>query len=426
MGLIVLFIVLAIFLVLGVPVAVSLATASLAYILIDGLPNVVLIHTMVNGIDSFPLLAVPFFILAGHLMNTGGITNKIFAFARALVGWMYGGLGHVNVGASVIFAGMSGAAVADAGGLGNIEIKAMKDAGYDTDFSVGITAASSIIGPIIPPSLPLVIYGVMASVSIGELFVAGLIPGLLMAVSLMIMVAYYAKKRNYPRDKSFELIRLRDTFKKAFLPLLTPAIIIGGISTGAFTPTESAVAAVMYALFLGMVVYKTLSWKHLVKVSMDTIETTSAILMIIASAAVFAWILTANQVANHLGEFLLSISTDKTILLLMIMLLVLVLGMFMETIAAITILVPLLMPIAATVGIDPIHLGIIVILNLMLGLLTPPIGMVLYVLSEVSKVKFEQCVTATMPFLIPLVIVLLLITFFPQIALWLPEILYRQ
>ncbi|WP_368031516.1 TRAP transporter large permease [Arcobacter sp. s6] len=426
MGLIVLFILLVILLVIGVPVAVSLALASLAYILIDGLPSVVLIHNMINGIDSFPLLAIPFFILAGHLMNTGGITNKIFAFARACVGWMHGGLGHVNVGASVIFAGMSGAAVADAGGLGNIEIKAMKDAKYDTDFSVGITAASSIIGPIIPPSLPLVIYGVTASVSIGELFVAGIIPGLLMAVSLMIMVAYYARKRNYPRDKSFEWIRLRETFKKAFLPLLTPAIIIGGIATGAFTPTESAVAAVMYSLFLGMVVYKTLTFKHLIKVSMETIETTAAILLIIASAAIFAWILTANQVANHLGDFLLSLSTDKTVLLLIIMLLVLLIGMFMETIAAITILVPLLMPIAATVGIDPVHLGIIVILNLMIGLLTPPVGMVLYVLSEVSNVKFEQCVKATMPFLIPLTIVLLLVTFFPQLALWLPEMLYRQ
>jgi len=425
MGLIVLFILLVILLVVGVPVAVSLAIASLAYILIDGLPSVVLIHNMINGIDSFPLLAIPFFILAGHLMNTGGITNKIFAFARACVGWMYGGLGHVNVGASVIFAGMSGAAVADAGGLGNIEIKAMKDAKYDTDFAVGITAASSIIGPIIPPSLPLVIYGVTASVSIGELFVAGLIPGLLMAISLMIMVAYYARKRNYPRDKSFELQRLIETFKKAFLPLLTPAIIIGGISTGVFTPTESAVAAVMYSLFLGVVVYKTLTFKHLVKVSMETIETTAAILLIIASAAIFAWILTANQVADHLGSFLLTLSDDKTVLLLIIMLLVLVMGMFMETIAAITILVPLLMPIAATVGIDPVHLGIIVILNLMIGLLTPPVGMVLYVLSEVSNVKFEQCVKATVPFLIPLTIVLLLVVFFPDLALWLPTMLYR-
>ena len=419
------FALLALLLVLGVPVAVSLAGASLVYILIDGTPPVVMIHTMVNGVDSFPLLAIPFFILAGHLMNTAGITEKIFAFARALVGWMHGGLGHVNVGASVIFAGMSGAAVADAGGLGTIEIKAMRDAGYDTDFSVGITAASSTIGPIIPPSLPLVIYGVMASVSIGELFAAGLVPGLMMAVSLMLMVAWYSRRRGYPRDASFQLSRLWATFKQAFLPLLTPAIIIGGIVTGVFTPTESAVAAVMYALFLGLVVYRSLSWRHLVRVSMDTIQTSAAILMIVAAASIFAYILTANQVAVALGDFLLGISENRNVVLLIMMLLVLAIGLFMETIAAITILVPVLLPIAAQLGIDPVHLGIIVILNLMLGLLTPPVGMVLYVLSQVSGVRFERCVTATMPFLVPLVAVLMLIVFVPGFALWLPTLFYR-
>ncbi|MGQ7848226.1 TRAP transporter large permease [Granulosicoccus sp. 3-233] len=425
MALTFMFILLAILLIVGVPVAVSLAGASLVYILIEGRPAVVMIHTMINGVDSFPLLAIPFFILAGHLMNTAGITNKIFAFARALVGWMHGGLGHVNVGASVIFAGMSGAAVADAGGLGTIEIKAMRDAGYDTDFSVGITAASSTIGPIIPPSLPLVIYGVMASVSIGELFAAGLIPGLLMAVSLMIMVAWYSRRRNYPRDASFQLSRLATTFKAAFLPLLTPMIIIGGIVSGVFTPTESAVAAVGYALFLGLVVYRTLTWKHLVRVSMDTIETSAAILMIVSAASIFAYILTANQVAASLGDFLLGISENKNVLLVIMMLLVLAIGLFMETIAAITILVPVLLPIANQVGIDPVHLGIIVILNLMLGLLTPPVGMVLYVLSQVSGVRFERCVTATMPFLVPLVIVLFMVVFIPDLALWLPTMFYR-
>jgi len=425
MELTIMFALLVVLLVLGVPVAVSLAGASLVYILLEGRPAVVLIHTMINGVDSFPLLAIPFFILAGHLMNTAGITNKIFAFARALVGWMHGGLGHVNVGASVIFAGMSGAAVADAGGLGTIEIKAMRDAGYDTDFSVGITAASSTIGPIIPPSLPLVIYGVMASVSIGELFAAGLIPGLLMAVSLMIMVAWYSRRRNYPRDSRFELSRLRSTLKAAFLPLLTPLIIIGGIVTGVFTPTESAVAAVAYALFLGLVVYRTLSFKHLIRVSMDTIETSASILMIIAAASIFAYILTANQVAASLGDVLLGISENKNVILLIMMVLVLAIGLFMETIAAITILVPVLLPIANQVGIDPVHLGIIVILNLMLGLLTPPVGMVLYVLSQVSGVRFERCVAATMPFLVPLVIVLFMIVFIPDIALWLPTMFYR-
>lgn len=425
MELLVLFVPLALLLILGVPVAVSLGAASLLYILSMGIPDVVVAHTMINGIDSFPLLAIPFFILAGHLMNTGGITTKIFSFARALVGWLPGGLGHVNIGASVIFAGMSGAAVADAGGLGNVEIKAMKDAGYDSDFSVGVTAASSTIGPIIPPSLPLVIYGVMASVSIGELFAAGLIPGLLMALSLMAMVAWFSKKRNYPRDSKLDSNRVWVSFREAFLPLLTPIIIIGGISTGAFTPTEAAVAAVFYAVVLGACVYRSLNWKHLVRVCIDTIETTASILMIVAAAAIFAWILSANQAASALGDLLLSVSDNKTVILMLIMLMVLLIGLFMETIAAITILVPVLLPVSESVGIDPVHLGIIIILNLMIGLLTPPVGMVLYVLSDIAKVKFEDCVRATMPFLVPLVVVLLLIALVPGLAMWLPETLYR-
>lgn len=425
MALATMFIVLAALLFVGVPVAVALGGASLVYILIAGLPEVVVIHNMVGGIDSFPLLAIPFFILTGHLMNTAGITSKIFTFARAVVGWLPGGLGHVNVGASVIFAGMSGAAVADAGGLGNVEIKAMRDAGYDSDFSVGVTAASSTIGPIIPPSLPLVIYGVMASVSIGELFVAGIVPGILMAVALMVMVSLYARVRAYPRDAKPSLCLIWHSFRGAFLPLLTPVIIIGGIMTGAFTPTEAAVAAAIYAMFLGIVIYRSLGWRHMLRVAMDTIETSAAILMIVAAAAIFAWILTSNQVASLLGSAMLGLSENPTMVLLMMMLLVLLIGLFMETIAAITILVPVLLPISAQVGIDPVHLGIIVVLNLMIGLLTPPVGMVLYVLSEIAKVSFEKCVKATMPFLAPLLIVLLLITLFPQLALWLPGLAYR-
>lgn len=412
-------------LVIGSPVTVALGVGSLIFILMEGTPSVVVLHRMVSGVDSFPLIAVPFFILAGHLMNSAGITTRIFGFAKALVGWMHGGLGHVNIGASIIFAGMSGAAVADAGGLGTIEIKAMRDAGYDDDFSVGITAASSTIGPIIPPSLPLVIYGVMASASIGELFAAGFIPGLLMGVALMIMVTLYARKRKYPRDTRFSLNRLWVSFKQAFLPLQTPTIIIGGILSGIFTPTESAIAAVVYALILGLFVYRSLTWRHILRVSMDTIETSAAILMIVASATIFAWILIDQQVAVILGDALLGFSQNKTVILIIIMMVVLLLGCFMETIAAITILVPVLLPIAEKVGIDPVHLGIIVILNLMLGLLTPPVGMVLYVLSKVSGVKFEKCVTATAPFIVPLLVVLAMITFFPDIAMWLPNIAYR-
>ncbi len=414
-----------ILLVVGSPVTVALGVGSLIFILMEGTPSVVVLHRMVSGIDSFPLIAVPFFILAGHLMNSAGITTRIFGFAKALVGWMHGGLGHVNIGASIIFAGMSGAAVADAGGLGTIEIKAMRDAGYDDDFSVGITAASSTIGPIIPPSLPLVIYGVMASASIGELFAAGFIPGLLMGLALMIMVTLYSRKRKYPRDTRFSLNRLWVSFKQAFLPLQTPTIIIGGILSGIFTPTESAIAAVVYALILGLFVYRSLTWRHILRVSMDTIETSAAILMIVASATIFAWILIDQQVAVILGDALLGFSQNKTVILIIIMMVVLLIGCFMETIAAITILVPVLLPIAEKVGIDPVHLGIIVILNLMLGLLTPPVGMVLYVLSKVSGVKFERCVIATAPFIMPLLVVLAMITFFPDIAMWLPNIAYR-
>ena len=412
--------------VLRVPIAIALGLSSLLFIMIDGLPPVLLLHRTIGGMDSFPLLAVPFFIFAGGLMNSAGITDRIFGFARAAVGWMHGGLGHVNVGASVIFAGMSGAAVADAGGLGQVEIKAMRDAGYDADFSVGITAASSTIGPIIPPSLPLVIFGVMASVSIGELFAAGIIPGLLMAVALMVMVWWRARGAGYPRDTAFSVRRLLSAGKRAVLPLLTPVIIVGGIVSGAFTPTEAAVAATTYAIFLGMVVYRTLTFRKLLRVSIQTIETTAAIMLIVGTATVFAWILTANQAAVQFTQMMVGLTDSRTVVLVIIMVVVLVVGLFMETIAAISILVPVLLPVATQFGIDPVHMGIVVILNLMLGLLTPPVGMVLYVLSKVADVPFEQCVRATAPFLVPLLIVLVLLTFFPQLTLVLPEMIYRD
>ncbi|MEP0232669.1 TRAP transporter large permease [Roseibium sp.] len=412
--------------IVGVPVGIALAGSSLAFILVTGqVPDVVVVHRMINGVDSFALLAVPFFILAGNLMNTAGITNRIFAFARAMIGWMRGGLGHVNIGASVIFAGMSGAAVADAGGLGAIEIKAMRDAKYDPGFAVGITAASSTIGPIIPPSLPMVIYGVMAGASIGQLFAAGFIPGLLMAVALMIMVAWYARTRNYPRDQAFHWNVLGVTFKQAFLSLLTPVIIVGGILFGVFTPTEAAIAACAWALFLGVIVYRTLTLKRFLRVSFDTIETTSVVLFIVAGASIFAWILTSNRVTEQFAGLILQVSENPIIVLALINIILIVVGCFLETVAAITILVPVLLPIVTHVGVDPVHFGVVMVLNLMIGLLTPPVGMVLYVLSRVSKIPFERCLSATMPFLVPLVLVLLLVTFVPALSMWLPTLIYR-
>lgn len=426
MNLLLLFGLLFVFLMMGTPVAVALGLASLIYIGFQGVPDVTVLHNMVGGVNSFPLIAVPFFVMAGHLMNTSGITNRVFNFARACVGWMPGGLGHVNVGASVVFAGMSGAAVADAGGLGNVEIKAMKDAGYDSDFAVGITAASSTIGPIIPPSLPLIVYGVIGDASIGRLFAAGIIPGLLMAVSLMAMVSWYARRKKYPVDASFAWGRWWIALRDAAAPLLTPIIIVGGIVSGIFTPTEAAIAAVAWSMFLGLVVYRTLTLKSLLRVSLDTLETTAAIMLIVAASAIFAWILTADQVAGQLANGILGFTDNPVLILLLVTLLILLVGCFMETLAAMTILVPLLLPIVMAIGVDPVHFGIILIINLMLGLLTPPVGMVLFILSKVSSVPFERCVKATMPFLVPLVVVLLLLTFVPSLSLWLPDLIYGE
>ena len=421
----VLFISMLILIVIGAPIAIALGGSSMIWVyLTNAVPDFAILHRMVMGVDSFPLLAVPFFILAGSLMNAAGLTNQIFDFAKACVGWLPGGLGHVNIGASIIFAGMSGAAVADAGGLGTIEIKAMDDAGYDRDFSVAVTAASSTIGPIIPPSLPMVIYGVMASTSIGALFIAGFIPGLIMGLSLSILVYYFAKKRHYPKDSSFSLKRLGVTFIRGLPALFSPVIIIGGIATGVFTPTEAAIAAVAYSLILGFV-YRTMTVKKFMAVSMETIESTAVILLIVAGASIFAWILTANRVTENFASALLTFSQNKYVVLMLINIILFVVGFFMETLAAITILTPVLLPTVVALGVDPIHFGVIMVLNLMIGLLTPPVGMVLYVLSRVAKVPFERCAVATLPFLIPLVTVLMLVTFVEPIAMWLPRLIFQ-
>jgi TRAP-type C4-dicarboxylate transport system permease large subunit len=453
----------------GVPIAIAMCIASLLYILATGLiPPLTVIHRMVGGVDSFPLLAVPFFILAGNLMNSAGITNRIYDYALALVGWLKGGLGHVNVVGSVIFAGMSGTAIADAGGLGTIEIKAMQDHGYPTEFAVGITAASATLGPIIPPSLPMVIYGVQANTSIGKLFAGGFIPGAVMAIFMMIMVGYYAHVRKYGADIAFSWSRMGHAFVEtgaivvvsvalyflwsneslgglvrfgiplvvvmvadkifkfdAFMALLTPIILIGGMASGLFTPTEAAVAAVAWALFLGFVWYRTLSWRKLIKISMETIETTATVLFIVASASIFAWVLTTTQITDAIAAWVLSISSSPWVFLLLANVFLLFVGCFMETIAAITILVPVFMPIIAKLGIDPVHFGLIMVLNLMIGLLTPPVGMVLFILQKVSGLSFEQTMRAVLPWLWPLLATLALITYVPQLVLWLPGILYK-
>ncbi|WPG38420.1 TRAP transporter large permease [Variovorax sp. EBFNA2] len=453
----------------GIPVAIAMAGASLVYILVSDstLPPFVVIHRMVSGIDSFPLLAVPFFILAGNLMNNAGITTRIYNFALALVGWLKGGLGHVNVLGSVIFAGMSGTAIADAAGLGTIEIKAMKEHGYSTEFAVGVTAASATLGPIIPPSLPFVIYGMMANVSVGALFLAGLLPGVMMAVLMMLTVAYYAHKNKWGADVKFSRTRLFKALMElvvvvgwpmllwllvaklgtppqltvfaglaslfvldkifsfeALLPIMTPVLLIGGMTTGLFTPTEGAIAACVWAMILGFAWYRTLSWKMFIKVCLDTIETTSTVLFIVAAASIFGWMLTATGVTTDIAAWVLSFTKDAWVFLLLANLLMLFVGCFLEPTAAITILVPILLPIATQLGVDPIHFGLVMVLNLMIGLLHPPMGMVLFVLARVAGLSFERTTMAILPWLVPLLLSLGFITYMPKLVLWLPKMFY--
>lgn len=450
----------------GVPVAIAMAGSSLIYVMVSGnVPDFVVIHRMVNGIDSFPLLAVPFFVLAGNLMNSAGITNRIYNFALALVGWLKGGLGHVNVVGSMVFAGMSGTAIADAAGLGTIEIKAMRDHGYSTEFAVGVTAASATLGPIIPPSLPFVIYAMFANVSVGALFLAGLMPGVVMALLIMATVAYYAHRRGFGRDVKFQWAKLGKALLElaivaafpvaiwaateagalptaavvvalalllvadrkfrfnAVLPILTPVLLIGGMTSGVFTATEGAIAACVWALFLGLVWYRTMSPRMLVKVSMDTIETTATVLLIVAAASIFGWMLTVTRTTEAIAAWVLAFTSDPWMFLLLANLLMLFVGCFLEPTAAITILVPVLLPIVHQLGIDPVHFGLIMVLNLMIGLLHPPMGLVLFVLARVSKLSFERTTMAILPWLLPLLASLILVTYVPSISLWLPRVL---
>lgn len=450
--------------VLGVPVAIAMAVASLAFILVSGtVPDVILAQRMIAGVESFPLLAVPFFILAGNLMNIAGVTGRIYSFAVSLVGWMRGGLAQVNIIGSVIFSGMSGTAIADAAGIGTIEIKAMKDHGYSTEVAVGVTAASATLGPIIPPSLPFVIYGMMANTSIGALFLGGVIPGVVMTLFMMLTVAIFARIYKWGADTKFSLRELGSAGIEvlvvmgfpvlayglvfagldpnlaigialavllamdyyfnfsAVMALMTPVILIGGMTMGWFTPTEAAAAAVIWSLFLGLVRYRSMTMRSLTKATFDTIETTASVLFIVTAASIFAWLLTVSQTAQLLSDLILGFTQNKWVFLILVNLLLLFIGCFLDTIAAITIVVPILLPIALKLGIDPIHFGLIMTLNLMIGLLHPPLGMVLFVLSRVAKLSVERTTMAILPWLAPLFAALIAITFIPELTLWLPR-----
>ncbi len=412
-------------LLLGLPVAMALGLSSVVAALYSGsiFQFSMISQKMQFGLQNFILIAIPLFILAAKLMNTAGITEKIFRFADTLVGFLPGGLAHANVVASLIFAGMSGAAVVDAAGLGQIEIDAMTKNGYTKKFSVAVTAASSTIGPIFPPSLPMVVFSFVSGVSVGRLFLGGVVPGILMTAILMIMVAFYAKKYDMPRQPFPTWAVAFRSFMDAILPLLTPIILLGGIWLGFFTPTEAAAVAVTYALVIGVFVVRELTLKDIVRVFIETARETATIGFVVAASTLYGWVLMRSGMTIKIAEWLVAISQNPLVIMIIINVFLLAIGCFLDSTVAILILGPVLMPVIEKVGIDPVHFGVVMVLNLMIGLLTPPFGIVLFVMSKVADMSFEDVVKATVPFLIPLFIVLVMIIIFPDFVTALPNAL---
>ncbi|WP_270935250.1 TRAP transporter large permease [Falsiroseomonas oryzae] len=410
----------------GLPVAVTLGAVAAVLMWATTGPDllVILIQRMYAATTSFPLLAVPFFVLAGNLMNTGGMTERIFAVAHLMVGRIRGGLGHVNVLASMLFAGMSGSAVADAAGLGVVEVRAMTKAGYSARFAATITAVSSTIGPIIPPSIPFVIYGSLANVSVGALFLAGLVPGILMGVALMAIIAVVARRRNLPVAEGRPPLPESWAILRAALPALAmPPLVLGGIFGGIVTPTEAAVVAAGYAFLLGFLFYRELKLSDLPEILWQSGRQTAQVMLIIAAAAPFGWVLIQQEIPNAVMAALFALSTEPWVILLIINVVLLVLGMFIEGIAILIIAFPVLLPVMTQLGVDPVHFGVVVVLNIMIGLVTPPVGMCLYVVSEVGKVPINEIIAEMWPYVLALIGVLLLVTYIPALSLWLPQTL---
>ncbi len=413
---------------LGVPIALALGLTSVGfYVLLGDFQILAMLpQRMFSATTGFTLLAIPFFILAGTLMNTGGITERIFRFANACVGHVRGGLGQVNVLASLFFSGMSGAAVADAAGLGQVEMKAMADKGYDPEFSAAITAASSTIGPVFPPSIPFVLYASITGVSVSKLFLAGVVPGVLMAIALMGAVYIMALRHKMPRADRIDWVELWQSFRGAALSLLTPVIIISGIFGGLFTPTEAGAAASAYAMFLSIVVYKEITPRQLPGIFWDTLQHTIRVMFVIAAAGFFGWLLIHQRVPDALVASMLGLSDNPAIILAIVVAILLVLGMFLEGIAVIVLTVPLFAPVMQQIGVDPVQFGVIMIMCSMLGLLTPPVGMVLFAVSSVAKMPIGQLSRALIPYLIGLSLVLLLVVAVPAVSIWLPNLVIGQ
>lgn len=407
---------------LGVPIAFSLGLSSVIYLIVADIPLTILPQRMFGGLNSFVLLCIPGFILAGNLMNAGGITDRIIGFADNLLGRVRGGLGLANIGASMGFAGISGTALADTASIGSIMIPAMKKQGYGAGFSVAVTASSSTIGAIIPPSLPMIIVGTLASLSIGDLFLAGALPGILLGLGLMIPTYIISVKRNYPKGEKKSFKEVWTSFTGAFWALLMTVIILWGILGGFFTPTEAAIVAVIYALIIGIFVYKELPIKKIPEIMLSTMTSTAAIMLLVGFANLFGWIMVAERIPQMVADVILGISTNSVVVILLIILLLLFVGTFMETIAGLVILFPVLLPVAMEVGMDPIQFGVTMVLAMIIGVVTPPVGVCLFVASQIGNVSMGKATRELLPFLGVSLVVLLMVAFIPQLTLFLPSL----
>ncbi|MEC5423390.1 TRAP transporter large permease [Virgibacillus sp. C22-A2] len=410
-----------ILLIIGLPVAFSLGIPSIIYFLLNDLEWAVVSQRITKGTDSFTMLAIPLFILAGAIMNNSGVTDRLFTFANLLVGHIKGGLAHVNVVASMIFAGMSGSIVADVGGLGQIEIKAMKNRGFSAPFTAAITAASSLIGPIIPPSILFIVYGGLTGASIGALFIAGALPGIIMALFLMVTIYLLAIKYKFPVEQRSSFVNLVKSFFLALPSMLTPLIIVGGILLGIVTPTEASVIACLYALLLG-VVYREISLNDLPKIAHEVVITTSIVMFILAVSNLFSWILIKEKIGPIMLEFFTSFTDSSLVIFILIIMIGIILGLFLDATTSLIIMIPILMPILQSYDINLIHFGIVFIIALGFGSITPPVGLAMYMSSNLAKVSIVEFVRASLPFFVALLLCIVLLILIPQISLWLPNL----
>ncbi|WP_226627704.1 TRAP transporter large permease [Alloyangia pacifica] len=423
MGLVLIVLFLALF-VLGFPVVYAILLPGIFYVVFEGLPMGLLTQRITYALDSFPLVAVPLFIFVGNLMNLAGVTDRIFRFADTLVGRIPGGLAQVNIFSSLIFSGMSGAALADVGGLGKIEIEAMKRRGFDAPFAAAVTASSAVVGPIFPPSIPLIVYGSVTSVSIIQLLMAGIVPALICIALLMVTAAIIAVRKDMPRAERWSTPReVGESLIPALPALLAPVLMISGMLLGLFTPTEAAAVTAVYVIAISGLIYRELTLDHLWNAMLTTLRSTSAILIIVAAASLFGWILAVEQIPQNFSKLILTISSDPFVLLLIANLIFFIAGMFLDSTTATLLVVPVIAPPMVMAGIDPVHLGIVVIFNLMLGLLTPPMGLSLFLVSSIAKVTLRQLLKALLPFYVPLLLTLAIITFADGLVLALPKLL---